>query len=474
MAAVRLASPGASVVETGSAPFTDGEWLFSLNGIVDGFFDGVGDELRSLTTQARLDRITGDVDTEVLFAMALDALDAGASPSDALLEVVHRVDERTSGRLNLLLTDGRTVAATAWGNSLFRNATTVASEPLDDDAGWSRVPDRSVTVFGRVSTPAITVDVHLSGDDLAHALAADVRAGLSATPKVLPPKWFYDDRGSELFDEITRLPEYYPTRAERAILEARADEIARATRADTLVELGSGTSEKTRLLLTALADGGTLSRFVPFDVSEQTLRDAAAAVAREYAIPVHAVVGDFERHLGDLPGGGRRIVAFLGGTIGNLEPEMRARFLKEVASGLGADDALLLGTDLVKDVARLVAAYDDAAGITAAFNRNVLHVVNRALDADFVPDAFEHVARFDTSEEWVEMRLRATEPMHVRVAALDLDARFETGEEMRTEISAKFRRERVAAELEAAGLTLAEWWTDPAGDFALSLARPST
>jgi L-histidine N-alpha-methyltransferase len=322
-------------------------------------------------------------------------------------------------------------------------------------------------------TPDIQVDVHLSGTDLARALAADVRAGLTSSPKVLPPKWFYDDRGSVLFDEITRLPEYYPTRAERAILDANADEIAAATGADTLVELGSGTSEKTRLLLTALAEAGTLTRFVPFDVSEQTLRDAAGAVAREYSISVHAVVGDFERHLGEVPGGGRRLVAFLGGTIGNLEPETRGRFLKEVGSGLGPDDALLLGTDLVKDVARLEAAYDDAAGVTAEFNRNVLHVVNRELDADFVPDAFAHVARFDPVEEWIEMRLRAGTPMRVRVGALDLDVEFAAGEELRTEISAKFRRERVAAELQAAGLDLAEWWTDPAGDFALSLARPA-
>lgn len=320
---------------------------------------------------------------------------------------------------------------------------------------------------------AVRVDVHLSGDDLARALAADVRRGLTATPKELPPKWFYDDRGSELFDRITRLPEYYPTRAERAILEARAADIARASAADTLVELGSGTSEKTRLLLSALADAGTLVRFVPFDVSEQTLRGAATAVAREYGIDVHAVVGDFERHLSEVPTGGRRLVAFLGGTIGNLAPPERAKFLAEVADGLGPDDALLLGTDLVKDVARLEAAYDDDAGVTAEFNRNVLHVVNRELDADFAPEAFDHVARFDPDEEWIEMRLRATRPMQVCVAALDLRVDFDEGEEMRTEISAKFRQERVAAELEAAGLELAEWWTDPAGDFALSLARPT-
>jgi L-histidine N-alpha-methyltransferase len=323
------------------------------------------------------------------------------------------------------------------------------------------------------TTTPIRVDVHLSGADLSAALAADVRRGLAAHPKQLPPKWFYDDHGSDLFDQITRLPEYYPTRAERSILDARAGEIAVATRADTLVELGSGTSEKTRLLLSALADAGTLERFVPFDVSEQTLRDAAAAVAQEYGVVVHAVVGDFERHLAEVPTGGRRLVAFLGGTIGNLEPAARARFLAEIAEGLDPDDALLLGTDLVKDVARLEAAYDDAAGVTAEFNRNVLRVVNRELDADFAPERFDHVARFDEPEEWIEMRLRATEPMRVHVAALDLEVEFAAGEELRTEISAKFRRERVAAELAAAGLTLSGWWTDPPGDFALSLARPA-
>jgi len=319
----------------------------------------------------------------------------------------------------------------------------------------------------------IRVDVHLSGVDLETALADDVRRGLTAKPKELPPKWFYDDRGSDLFDQITRLTEYYPTRAERAILDARASEIAALTGADTLVELGSGTSEKTRLLLSALADAGTLDRFVPFDVSEQTLRDAAAAVADEYGIDVHAVVGDFEHHLPEVPDGGRRLVAFLGGTIGNYAPDARAAFLAEIADGLGPDDMLLLGTDLVKDVDRLEAAYDDAAGVTPAFNRNLLHVVNRELDADFVPASFEHVARFDPTHEWIEMRLRATAPMAVRVGALDLTVEFSDHEEMRTEISAKFRREGVEAELAAAGLELAAWWTDPSGDFALSLARPA-
>ena len=320
----------------------------------------------------------------------------------------------------------------------------------------------------------IRVDVHLGPEDLRAALEADARAGLTAAPKDLPPKYFYDDRGSQLFDDITRLAEYYPTRAERTILAARADEIAELTGADTLVELGSGTSEKTRLLLDALARAGRLRRFVPFDVSETTLRDAAHAIAAEHPkVEVHAVVGDFEHHLDRLPGGGRRVVAFLGGTIGNLEPTTRARFLAAVRGGLGPDDSLLLGTDLVKDPDRLVAAYDDAAGVTAAFNRNLLHVLNRELGADFAPDEFAHIARWDPDEEWIEMLLRPRAAQTVKVPVLDLVVEFDAGEAMRTEISAKFRPERVDAELAAAGLQLRAWWTDPAGDFALSLASPN-
>jgi L-histidine N-alpha-methyltransferase len=319
----------------------------------------------------------------------------------------------------------------------------------------------------------IRVDVHLEPDAMVRALEADVRAGLSTTPRTLPPKWFYDDRGCELFDAITRLPEYYPTRAERAILTEQASVVASRTAADTLVELGSGTSEKTRLILDALAAAGTLRRFVPFDVSEETLRTAASAIASEYDdIQVHAVVGDFERHLDQVPAGGRRVVAFLGSTIGNLTPEARAKFLAEVAGGLGPGDALLLGTDLVKDVDRLVAAYDDAAGVTAEFNRNVLRVLNRELDADFDADAFTHVARWDPDEEWIEMRLRSDGERLATIARLGMQVRFGTGEELRTEISAKFRHEGVVRELAAAGLELAEWWTDPAGDFALSLSFP--
>jgi L-histidine N-alpha-methyltransferase len=320
-------------------------------------------------------------------------------------------------------------------------------------------------------TSDVAVDVHLAPDELARALEADVRAGLGSSPKTLPPKWFYDDRGSELFDEITRLPEYYPTRTERSILVEHAHDVAELTKADTLVELGSGTSEKTRLLLDALRDAGTLERFVPFDVSEQTLRDAAAAVAREYpGTRVHAVVGDFEHHLGELPGGGTRLVAFLGSTIGNLAPDERAEFLRDLSATLVPGDALLLGTDLVKDTGRLVAAYDDPAGVTAAFNKNVLLVMNRELDADFDADAFDHVAKWDVDAEWIEMRLRSRVAQHVHLRRLALDVAFAEGEELRTEISAKFRREGVERELATAGFQVAEWWTDPAGDFALSLS----
>jgi len=304
------------------------------------------------------------------------------------------------------------------------------------------------------------------------SLEHDAQVGLTALPKDIPPKWFYDDRGSALFDEITRLEEYYPTRCERAILEARAPQIVALTRADTLVELGSGTSEKTRLLLDAMRDAGTLARFVPFDVSKQTLHDAAAAIEHEYpGIDVQPVVGDFTLDLDCIPPGRRRLVAFLGGTIGNLLPEPRARFLADVAALLGPDDSFLVGTDLVKDVRRLEAAYDDAQGVTAAFNKNVLHVMNRELNADFDVDAFEHVAVFDTEREWIEMRLRSTRRQLVRLGALDLDVEFRAGEEMRTEVSAKFTRERVERELSGAGMRLVEWWTDPARDFALSLAR---
>jgi L-histidine N-alpha-methyltransferase len=316
----------------------------------------------------------------------------------------------------------------------------------------------------------VRVDTFLTGADLDAALRADVARGLTSVPKELPPKLFYDERGSQLFDEITRLEEYYPTRREREILSAHAADVA-AFGADTLVELGSGTSEKTRLLLDAMSSAGHLRGFIPFDVDEVTLRNAAEAVSSEYpGIHIHAIAGDFEHHLGRIPVEGHRVIAFLGGTIGNLFPTQRAGFMREIAEGMRPGDAFLLGTDLVKDIDRLEAAYDDTAGVTAEFNRNVLRVVNRRLGADFVPERFAHVARFDKDNEWIEMLLRSEVDQTVHVPALELTVQFARGEEMRTEISSKFRRERVESELAAAGLRLVEWWTDSQGDFAVSLS----
>lgn len=320
-------------------------------------------------------------------------------------------------------------------------------------------------------TTTARVDVHITPEDLRSQLFADVRHGFTSSPKELPPKWFYDDHGSRLFDEITRLPEYYPTRCERDILVRRAPEIARLSRADTLVELGSGTSEKTRLLLHALSEEGCLRRFVPFDVSEGVLRWAADKINGEYPdLEVHAVAGDFERHLHTLPGDGVRLIAFLGSTIGNFPPESRREFWTSLAASMHTDDTALIGFDLVKDVARLEAAYNDSRGVTAEFNKNVVRVLNRELDADLDVDAFEHVAFFDEGAEWIEMRLRCTSEQHARVHALDLDVTFSAGEEMRTEISAKFRPGGVARELAVAGLQLTEWWTDHGDDFGLALA----
>jgi L-histidine N-alpha-methyltransferase len=319
---------------------------------------------------------------------------------------------------------------------------------------------------------APVVDIYLTPDHADRSLRQDARLGLTSTPKWLPPKWFYDARGSDLFEEITRLPEYYPTRAERSILRDHAGDIARRTGAHTLVELGSGSSEKTRLLLDALRAEGTLREYVPLDVSETALRDAVAAVHHDYPeLSIHGVVGDFTEHLDLVPGQTPRLVAFLGGTIGNLFPDERATFLRELRATLDPGEWLLLGTDLVKDPEVLVTAYDDAAGVTAEFNRNVLAVLNRELGGDFDVKSYEHVAIWDPENEWIEMRLRSTTATRVTFSELALDIVLETGEEIRTEISAKFRREGVQRELATAGFGLDSWWTDPKGRFALSLAR---
>jgi L-histidine N-alpha-methyltransferase len=328
----------------------------------------------------------------------------------------------------------------------------------------------------QTATPdPVTIDVHLPPSGPLAGMADDVREGLSCPFKELPPKYFYDERGSRLFERIMELPEYYPTRCERQILDTRAAEIVAAAEPQTLIELGSGSAAKTRVLLDAMRDAGTLCRYVPFDVTDDVLRECADAILAEYpGIEVQGIVGDFERHLGSVPPsepGVPRLLAFLGGTIGNFTPGSRRRFLRGLARNMADGDHLLLGTDLVKDPGVIEAAYNDSAGVTAEFNRNVLRVINRELDADFDPDAFEHVAFFHREREWIEMRLRSGRDHIVRIGALDLDVRFAADEEMRTEISAKFTRERLQGDLAAAGLELVEVYTDPDELFALSLSR---
>jgi L-histidine N-alpha-methyltransferase len=324
-----------------------------------------------------------------------------------------------------------------------------------------------------LSTDRSDVIHHLPPGHLGHSLRADVRAGLTASPKTLPPKWFYDKLGSELFERITGLPEYYPTRAEREVLELYSAEMAAASPAETLIELGSGSSRKTPLLLNALREEGSLRRYVAVDVSDSALLDARNELAPAFPdLELQAVAADFETQLHLLPRTGRRMVAFLGGTIGNFEPAARARFLADVRGLLGDDGgSLLLGTDLVKSPHVLVPAYADAEGVTADFNRNVLRVLNTELGADFDVMAFEHVAVWMPQEEWIEMRLRASRPMLVRLPGVDMDVRFHEGEELRTEISAKFRLEGVVEEMEEAGFSAVGQWTDRQNRYAMTLAE---
>jgi L-histidine N-alpha-methyltransferase len=324
-----------------------------------------------------------------------------------------------------------------------------------------------------VSTRPVTLDVRLDPVAMRAALERDARAGLLSTPKTLPPVWFYDEVGSRLFDEITRLEEYYPTRAERALLERHAMDIAEAAAPATLVELGSGTCTKTRILLDALCKEGSLRRYIGVDVAESTLVAATDEIAGEYPdLDVTATVADFHHLDGLFDAPGPTLVAFLGGTVGNLEPEERARFLADLDGQLAHADRFLLGTDLVKDRRRLLAAYDDAKGVTAAFNRNVLLVLNRELGADFDPDAFCHIVRFDEANEWIEMRLRATSRQHVRVPGLGIELEFADGEELRTEVSAKFTPQRVCDELDRSGFVVDQQFGAAEGEFLLSLAHP--
>jgi L-histidine N-alpha-methyltransferase len=332
----------------------------------------------------------------------------------------------------------------------------------------------SITAATCTAEQRIVIESFLGGGDH-RTLADDVLDGLTRPFKELPPKHFYDAVGAELFDQICDLPEYYPTRCERAILVERSAEIVQRTGAAELVELGSGTAAKTRLLLAAMHEAGTLDRYVPIDVTESMVRASAQRLVDEFdGLRVHGIVGDFERHLEHVPepiDGRPRIVAFLGGTIGNFTPGSRRRYLRTLSQLLGPDDFLLFGTDLVKDPAIIEAAYDDSAGVTAAFNRNVLTVLNRELDANFEPDAYDHVAFFDRDREWIEMRLRARRPQRVLVGQLGLRLTFAAGEELRTEISAKFTPERIRGDLAAAGMELVDSLTDQDGLFALNLAR---
>lgn len=318
----------------------------------------------------------------------------------------------------------------------------------------------------------VTVDVHLGQGDLEAALRADVRHGLTGPAKELPPKWLYDEAGSALFDQITRLVEYYPTEAEREILLRHASTIIERARAHTIVELGAGTSDKTRALLDAGRRAGSLQRFIPFDVSEEFLLATAHTLADAYpGLDVHGVVGDFDRHIDRIPRGDeRRMVVLLGGTIGNYPTLARKDFLREIVGGMSPGDRFLLGTDLVKDPDRMLLAYDDPHGVTAAFNKNVLRVINRELDADFDPAGFDHEATWDAHEEWMDLGLRSRRAQRVRVAALDLDVDFAAGEYLRTEVSAKFRLPSLAAELAAVGLEVEHWFTDAAADYAVSLS----
>ncbi|MBD3932142.1 L-histidine N(alpha)-methyltransferase [Streptomyces chumphonensis] len=323
------------------------------------------------------------------------------------------------------------------------------------------------------SSDRFSLTRRLPADHQAEALRSDVLKGLTGRPKTLPPKWFYDGRGSELFERITRLPEYYPTRAEHAILRERAGEIAEAAGAATLVELGSGSSRKTRLLLDALTARGTLRLYAPLDVSEDALVAAGGALTADYpGLTVAAAVTDYEVDL-TLPGEAPRLVAFLGGTLGNLDDAGRRAFYAALRPQLGPGDGLLLGADLVKPADVVVPAYDDAEGVTAAFNKNVLHVLNRELGAGFDPDAFDHRALWNARESRIEMRLCSRRAQTVPVPALDLTVDFERGEELRTEISVKFHRDGLTAELARAGFDVRHWWTDEGGRFALLLATPS-
>jgi len=305
-------------------------------------------------------------------------------------------------------------------------------------------------------------------------MAAEVRESLSADPPYLPCKYFYDDRGSRLFQQITRLPEYYQTRTEESLLETIGDEVAARVHALELVELGSGSGRKIRLLLDAMARHGRLERCVLFDINERDLEQSVRALGRDYpAAGVRGVIGDFTRGFDGIGPGGDRLIAFFGGTIGNVHPRDVPALLARVAALLEDGDGFLLGVDLVKDKRVLEAAYNDAAGVTALFNRNILQVINDRLGADFDPEAFDHVAFYDERNAWIEMRLRARRAQRVRIPGADMELRLPFGGEIRTEISCKYSRESLEAMLPGTGLRLGEWYTDEENRFALALLAPA-
>jgi len=319
----------------------------------------------------------------------------------------------------------------------------------------------------------LEIDVHLEAGGAPTSMAEEVRAGLSAEPKSLPSKYFYDERGSRLFETITSLPEYYLTRAEEGLLESRGREIARISRPRDLVELGSGAATKTRLLIEAALAEGTLRRFVPVDVSERIAEHSSREIAAAYPdLEIRAVVADFEAHLERIPRGGRRLVALLGSTIGNFAEPKAVELLRNIKGMVGAEDWFLFGTDLVKATSLLEAAYNDSRGVTAEFNRNILNVINRHLDGNFDPGAFEHVAFYNVEEARIESYLRSSERQDVRLGAIDLDVSFEMGELLWTEVSCKYTRSSVERLLEAAGLQMMHWIVDDEATFALSLSRP--
>jgi dimethylhistidine N-methyltransferase/ergothioneine biosynthesis protein EgtC len=515
LAAVRSATAGTSQDECAAAPYREGRWLFSHNGALRDW-RRLPEEIDLGLSAADLLALESSCDSALLWAAVSARLRRGDEARDAVAAVVSQVAQaRPEARLNLLLTDGRKIIATRYGDTLWYRQgpgrLLVASEPDDDSGSWREVPEHTLihgdlngihfatlepvpaTANGNATasphaaaqirpadqgsahSPRFTLERRLPADYFAVSLRADVLRGLAAPPRWLPPKWFYDAAGSELFEQITQLPEYYPTRAEQEILTDRAAQIAADTHARTLVELGAGSSRKTRLLLDALTEIGTLEQYAPLDVSASALTEAGDALCRDYpALRVAATLTDFETEFALPRDAGPRLIAFLGGTIGNLDAEQRRRFFAGLRAALGDGDAFLLGADLVKDPDVLVRAYDDSQGVTAAFNKNVLYVLNRELDADFDPDAFDHHAVWNARDEQIEMWLRSRTAQTVKIRALDLTVEFDRDEEMRTEISVKFRREALIAELARAGFALREWWTDAAGRFALLLAVPVT